>query len=982
MNPWQDRYRHLLHYLPDSFAYHQIIADGSSNPVDYIFLEVNPAFEQMTGLSREQVIGKKATELHPRIENSDFDWIGTFGKVALTGENASFEHYFDTSDRWYAVTAYSDEPGYFAVFFRDITEVKQAKAEQRSIEWMLDTGKIESLKDTLAQSEPSYGSLTQLNTSRFILDSIGEDMLVDIAKDYLGLLETSTAIYEKNGDYALGIFSSGWCRFLDNASRWLCQTDDNRVALQSGKWLCHESCWADAAKTAIETGQPVDIACHGGLNLYTVPIWANHEVVGSINFGYGDPPQEPAELQKIADKYAVDSDELRKHAEANEPRPPFIIHIAKERLHSSAKLIGTMLERKQAEEALRESEETHRRLFETIAQGVIYQAADGTIISANPAAERILCLSFEQMQGKTSMDPRWQMIEEDGTAVPGTEHPAMIALRTGKVVGPVTRGIFRPDKNDYVWLNITAIPLFQPGGTEPFQAYATFDDITKRKQAEETLQAERDLSQRYLDTVETIIVSLDASGNVSMLNRYGLELLGYSAEQIMGKNWFAMVLLQPEGMEKVYPVFRQIMQGELDAVRYFENELLTASGKRRLIAWHNNYIHDANGHVIGTLSSGMDITERKEMEEALRQRLLELEALYTVSSALRSAETLDEMLTILIDETLKILGTEDGAVCLYHSTKEALRFTATRGWFNQLDDAWLKPEEGIAGEVFVSGQVLVSREFAKDSRVKYIESVPEGCGGACLPMRTAEDVVGTMFVSVPLPREITREELNLLASLSEMASTAIHRISLFQETVNLLENLQELNMELLLAYDATLEGWSRALELRDHETEGHSARVTDKTIQIALLLNVPDDELVHIRRGSLLHDIGKIGIPDAVLLKPGKLSPQEWALMQQHPRLAYELLSPVDYLYPALDIPYCHHEKWDGSGYPRGLKGKEIPLAARIFAVVDVYDALTSDRPYRLAWSKQETLEYISEQSGKHFDPQVVEVFLKIGLTH
>ena len=212
-----------------------------------------------------------------------------------------------------------------------------------------------------------------------------------------------------------------------------------------------------------------------------------------------------------------------------------------------------------------------------------------------------------------------------------------------------------------------------------------------------------------------------------------------------------------------------------------------------------------------------------------------------------------------------------------------------------------------------------------------------------------------------------------------MAGTAIQRISMFQETENLLENLQEAKSELLLAYDATLEGWARALELRDHETEGHSMRVVDRTIQIAMLLNVPEDELIHIRRGALLHDVGKIAIPDAVLLKPGKLNSDEMALMQQHPNFAYDLLHPIDYLRPALDIPYCHHEKWDGSGYPRGLKGEEIPIAARIFAIVDVYDALTSDRPYRSAWSKQEALEYISEQSGKHFDPQVAEVFLNIG---
>ena len=179
-----------------------------------------------------------------------------------------------------------------------------------------------------------------------------------------------------------------------------------------------------------------------------------------------------------------------------------------------------------------------------------------------------------------------------------------------------------------------------------------------------------------------------------------------------------------------------------------------------------------------------------------------------------------------------------------------------------------------------------------------------------------------------------------------------------------------------MAYDATIEGWSRAMDLRDEETEGHTQRVTDLTLKLARLMGIRDDQLIHIRRGALLHDMGKLGIPDQILLKPGKLTDDEWVIMRKHPVYAYDMLSSIEYLRPALDIPYCHHEKWDGSGYPRGLKGEEIPLAARIFAVIDAWDALTSDRPYRKAWSREKTLAYIREQTGSHFDPQVVEVFL------
>ena len=196
--------------------------------------------------------------------------------------------------------------------------------------------------------------------------------------------------------------------------------------------------------------------------------------------------------------------------------------------------------------------------------------------------------------------------------------------------------------------------------------------------------------------------------------------------------------------------------------------------------------------------------------------------------------------------------------------------------------------------------------------------------------------------------------------------------------MQLFEGLQRSNIELSLAYDTTLEGWAKALELRDQETEGHTLRVTETTMQLARAMGVNEEHIVHVRRGALLHDMGKIGVPDSILLKPGPLTDEEWTVMRRHPQLAFDMLSPIQYLRPALDIPYCHHEKWDGSGYPRGLKGKQIPLAARIFAIVDVWDALLSDRPYRKGWPAKDALQYIREQSGRHFDSQVVEAFLQM----
>jgi putative two-component system response regulator len=216
------------------------------------------------------------------------------------------------------------------------------------------------------------------------------------------------------------------------------------------------------------------------------------------------------------------------------------------------------------------------------------------------------------------------------------------------------------------------------------------------------------------------------------------------------------------------------------------------------------------------------------------------------------------------------------------------------------------------------------------------------------------------------------DSLELIARLQ-----GVTRLNRFRRLAEQRQELEILHGELVVSYDKTIEGWSRALDLRDKETEGHARRVTEQTVRLAIRAGMNEEELKHVWRGAILHDVGKLGIPDSILHKPDKLTEEEWRIMRKHPIYAHDWLASIEYLKPALDIPYCHHEKWDGTGYPRGLKGEEIPYPARLFAIVDVWDALTSDRPYRAAWSKEKALEYIQAQSGSHFDPGVVELFLK-----
>ena len=233
-------------------------------------------------------------------------------------------------------------------------------------------------------------------------------------------------------------------------------------------------------------------------------------------------------------------------------------------------------------------------------------------------------------------------------------------------------------------------------------------------------------------------------------------------------------------------------------------------------------------------------------------------------------------------------------------------------------------------------------------------------------------MIGVFIVgTTDKPRQFTDSEIDLCYILSYQVSFAIANAQLYRKA-------QRAVADLARAYDATLEGWSHVLDMRDHTTDEHTRRVTKLTVALADKMGIPKSEMGHIRRGALLHDIGKIAIPDSILQKSDALSDAERAIMRTHPEKAYEILSHIDYLTPALDIPYCHHEKWDGTGYPRQLKGEEIPLSARLFAIVDVFDALTSDRPYRKAWEKEKVLAYIQEQSGKYFFPDAVEVFVEM----
>jgi len=294
---------------------------------------------------------------------------------------------------------------------------------------------------------------------------------------------------------------------------------------------------------------------------------------------------------------------------------------------------------------------------------------------------------------------------------------------------------------------------------------------------------------------------------------------------------------------------------------------------------------------------------------------------------------------------------------------------------SNLDKEEFKVSHTIVDKVVATGEAILTTNAQEDPRFENQMSVASYRLRSilCAPLKIKNELIGVIYVDNRAHAGIFQEhELELIKAYSDQAAVAIDNARLF-------DGLKASNDELQRAYKATLEGWVHALDMRDKETEGHTQRVTTLTVRLAQSMGVGEADLVHITRGALLHDIGKMAIPDGILLKPGPLTAEERELIKKHPVYAYNMLKQIDFLKPAIDIPHYHHEKWDGTGYPEGLRGEDIPFAARIFPVIDVYDALVSDRPYRKGLPPDEVRERIRVDSGKHFDPKVVDAFMEMG---
>ncbi len=619
-------------------------------------------------------------------------------------------------------------------------------------------------------------------------------------------------------------------------------------------------------------------------------------------------------------------------------------------------------ENKQSEDALRKSEEWYRLLFENMLDGFAYckmlydeqdRPMDFVYLDVNDAFERLAGLKDVVGRQVTEVVPG---IKESNPEL--FEIYGRVAL-TGK---PERFELnFKALKQ---WLSISVY------SSEKGYFIALFDNITERKQAEQEL---RESEERYRQLVELTpdAIFVHAEKRFVLANPASVLLFGAAQPQDL--------IGQPI-LERIHPEYRGIV---LERIRQ------TVEERRQTPLIEQKYLRmDGTAVDVETIATpfvyegkpaaqvvARDITGRKRAEEQTRLQLRRLNALHVIDVAITGNLDLRVILSIVLEQATAQLSVDAAAVLLLNAPMQTLDYIAGRGFrFRTIEKTHLRLSESYAGRAVRERSTVHFQEQIStgDSTPFSAAWANEGFVSYCgVPLISKGQVQGVLELFHRAPLEPDPEWSAFLETLATQTAIAIDNTTLFND-------LQHSNLELTLAYDTTLEGWSRALDLRDKETEGHSQRLVDLTLRLAQKLRIGDNILVHVRRGALLHDIGKMGIPDSILLKPGPLTKEEWAIMRKHPAYAYDLISPIAFLRPALDIPYCHHERWDGSGYPRALKGVEIPLIARAFAVVDVWDALCSDRPYRLAWSKDQVYDYLRAEAGKQFDAQIVSMFLGI----
>ena len=533
---------------------------------------------------------------------------------------------------------------------------------------------------------------------------------------------------------------------------------------------------------------------------------------------------------------------------------------------------------------------------------------------------------------------------------------------------------------------------------------SVMDDVTASKQAEQALQRQL----RELSTLHNIARSSIQVNTIDEL----VELVTKEVGNAFYPENFGVLLLDEDGkVLKAHQSYRGLTEGVSKIIsleRSVSGQVILTGRPRRVVnvRAEPNYVEvtedirselcvpiktgedtfgvinaeskqigffsDNDERLLVTIAGQLAISiERLRLFNSEKQRRQESENLRQATAALSTSLDLDQVLESILTSLKQVVHYDSASIFLLEGDHLMIRIVNGNINAAKLLGRSFPATDPLFQEVRAKFVPIILEDASADPRFQGWGDTQAVRGWMSIPLITRSEVIGFITMDNYKYAAYSQEAAVMAQAFAHQAAAAIENARLFK---GIQSSLEELNQ----AYESTIEGWSKAMDLRDKETEGHTLRVTTMTHQLAQAMGIEGDQLMHIRRGALLHDIGKMGVPDRILLKPDNLSDDELLIMRQHPKFAYDMLEPIAYLNPALDIPYCHHERWDGKGYPRGLKGRQIPLAARLFSVVDVWDALTSDRPYRPAWTEKEAIEYIKELSGEHFDPEIVKKFVEM----